>query len=64
MNTDNLTVSDTNMTKELAVLADHFQFTLPEIERVILNSVEAAFLEEEEKQQLHEEIVQVFAELS
>ncbi|MNO60981.1 Aminodeoxyfutalosine deaminase [compost metagenome] len=63
VNTDNLTVSDTNMTKELAVLTDHFQFTLPEIEQIILNSVEAAFLKEEEKRQLYEEIVKVFAEL-
>ncbi|MBA9084852.1 adenosine deaminase [Fontibacillus solani] len=63
VNTDNLTVSDTNMTKELAVLADHFQFTLPEMEQIMLNSVEAAFLEKEEKRQLHEEIVKSFAEL-
>ncbi|MNJ04657.1 adenosine deaminase [compost metagenome] len=63
MNTDNLTVSDTNMTKEIAVLVDHFQFTLSEIEQIVLNSVEAAFLEEEEKRQLHEEIVKSFSEI-
>ncbi|MNP24445.1 Aminodeoxyfutalosine deaminase [compost metagenome] len=63
VNTDNLTVSDTNMTKEIAVLVDHFQFTLSEIEQIVLNSVEAAFLEEEEKRQLHEEIVKSFSEI-
>ncbi|MNW45640.1 Aminodeoxyfutalosine deaminase [compost metagenome] len=60
VNTDNLTVSDTNMTKELAVLTEHFDFTLPELQRLVLNSVEAAFLDEEEKKKLHTDIIHEF----
>ncbi|MEI7027709.1 adenosine deaminase [Paenibacillus sp. y28] len=61
VNTDNLTVSGTSMTKELTILADKFQFTLPEICRVLLNGAEAAFLEEQEKRQMQKELARAYA---
>ena len=56
VNTDNPGVSGTNITNEYRVLSERFGFTLPEIKRLILNGVEAAFLREYEKEQLRQEI--------
>lgn len=55
VNTDNPGVSGTNITKEYEMLADKIGFTLSEIASLILNGVEAAFLEEHEKQALRQE---------
>jgi len=49
INTDNPSVSGTNITKEYRVLADRFGFTAPELVKLIMNGVEAAFLEESDK---------------
>lgn len=49
INTDNPSVSGTNITKEYRVLADRFGFTTPELVKLIMNGVEAAFLDESEK---------------
>ncbi|WP_019007557.1 adenosine deaminase [Cohnella laeviribosi] len=57
VNTDNLTVSDTDMTKEYGLLMEKFGFTLQEIGQLIVNGVEAAFLDETEKAALRRQIV-------
>ncbi|MBN2979805.1 adenosine deaminase [Cohnella algarum] len=63
VHTDNMTVSNTDMTKEYAVLIDKYGFTMPEIGRLILNGVEAAFLDETEKAELRKEFVRELRQL-
>lgn len=58
INTDNLTVSDTNLTKEYTILYEKFDFTPREIGQIILNGVEAAFLSDGEKRGLRGELEQ------
>jgi adenosine deaminase len=52
VNTDNPIVSGTNITKEYEILAEKFGFTVSELVKLIMNGVEAAFLEDSEKQSL------------
>ncbi|WP_371069020.1 adenosine deaminase [Sediminibacillus sp. JSM 1682029] len=52
VNTDNLTVSNTTITREYMLLANRFGFSVEEIVQLIHNGIEAAFLGEEEKQVL------------
>lgn len=54
VNTDNLTVSNTDISKEYAVLRDRLGFTDSELCRIALNGAEAAFLPESEKSALIE----------
>lgn len=63
INTDNLTVSNTNITKEYRVLSDHFGFTHKEMEKLVLNGAEAAFLSVEEKLRLKQSIQDAFTQL-
>ncbi|TXK78372.1 adenosine deaminase [Paenibacillus sp. N3.4] len=56
INTDNPSVSDTNITKEYRVLADRFGFTTPELIKLIMNGVEAAFMGEEDRVLLRREM--------
>ena len=49
INTDNPSVSGTNITNEYRVLADRFGFTTPELVKLIMNGVDAAFMEEHDK---------------
>jgi adenosine deaminase len=60
VNTDNLTVSNTNLTKEYGMLSQHFGFQPKEIRKLILNGVEAAFLSDGEKRVLRTMIEQEF----
>lgn len=52
VNTDNLTVSDTTITKEYAALREHLAFTDAELAVIVMNGARAALLEEEAKQVL------------
>ena len=52
VNTDNRTVSDTNMTKECEILLREFDITLEQYKQIYLNSVEAAFAPLETKEWL------------
>lgn len=63
VNTDNLTVSDTNLSKEYAVLRERFGFTDRELARLVMNAAEAAFLPEEEKRALRSGLEQAFKRL-
>lgn len=63
INTDNLTVSDTSLVQEYTVLIENFGFTLPEIGTLILNGVDAAFVQPEEKARLRTEFLNTFSAL-
>jgi adenosine deaminase len=63
VNTDNPGVSGTNITKEYQVLTEKFGFTLQEITVLILNGVEASFLEPEEKASLKKDFEEVLLQL-
>ncbi|MCT2536346.1 adenosine deaminase [Aquibacillus koreensis] len=52
VNTDNMTVSNTCLTKELLILVEKFDFTLMEIGQVIMNSIDASFLDARAKKKL------------
>ena len=56
VNTDNRTVSDTNMTKECDVLLREFNITFEEYKQIYLNSVDAAFASLETKEWLRKYI--------
>jgi adenosine deaminase len=49
INTDNPTVSRTDMTREFRLLHECFHFTRQEMHQVVINSVRAAFLENRQK---------------
>ncbi|WP_309118298.1 adenosine deaminase [Paenibacillus sp.] len=63
VNTDNLTVSDTNLGKEYAMLQEHFAFRPQELKRLILNGVDAAFLPDAEKMALRASMASEFNRL-
>ncbi|WP_026675090.1 adenosine deaminase [Alkalihalobacterium bogoriense] len=54
INTDNLTVSNTTLTKEFLTLIEYFQLSLDDVLSLLRNGIEAAFLPEVEKQKLRE----------
>ncbi|MBU3180734.1 adenosine deaminase [Clostridium psychrophilum] len=56
INTDNRTVSDTNMTKECEILFKIFGITFEEYKQIYYNSVDAAFTDFETKQWLRKYI--------
>ncbi|MCB2296531.1 adenosine deaminase [Clostridium tagluense] len=56
VNTDNRTVSDTNMTVECNVLLREFNITFEEYKQIYLNSVDAAFTDLETKERLRKYI--------
>lgn len=56
VNTDNPSVSGTDITNEYRVLTDRFGFTEPELVRLVMNGVEAAFMDENEKLSLRREM--------
>ncbi|TDF97270.1 adenosine deaminase [Paenibacillus piri] len=63
INTDNPTVSGTTITAEYMAIAEKFGFTLSELVRLVMNGVEAAFLEESEKRSLRLEMERLFLEI-
>ncbi|WP_248925143.1 adenosine deaminase [Paenibacillus hamazuiensis] len=63
VNTDNPSVSGTNITQEYRVLAEKFGFTVPELAKLAMNGLEAAFLEEHEKKALRKEFRRRLSEL-
>ncbi|MDW7669002.1 MAG: adenosine deaminase [Bacillota bacterium] len=56
VNTDNMTVSNTDLNKEYVRLIKHQNFTLKDIKKTFMNSVEVSFMEEEEKSKLKEKM--------
>jgi adenosine deaminase len=60
INTDNTTVSNTDLKKEYEILIKEFGFSMKDIKAVIMNAVNAAFLREDEKVQLAAECEEGF----
>lgn len=52
VNTDNLTVSNTTITREFEMLQSRFNFTDEELCRIVRNAIDAVFLQDEEKGEL------------
>jgi adenosine deaminase len=63
INTDNPGVSGTDITKEYQVIMEKFGFTLREITVLILNGVEASFLDAEEKTILKRDFEEILQRL-
>jgi adenosine deaminase len=64
INTDNTTVSNTNITRELKILTERFGFDKNELEKLELNAARAAFLSEAEKNKLVSVISNEFEQLT
>ncbi len=52
VNTDNMSVSDTTLKKELQLLVDTFELKKEEVKKLLLNSANAAFADEKTKAEL------------
>lgn len=52
LNTDNPTVSNTKMSKEYSVIEENFNISEKELDQLYLNSIEGAFISQEEKDRL------------
>lgn len=52
LNTDNRTVSDTNMTKEIEMTAKEFNIDYEDYKKIYYNSVDSSFADEETKEEL------------
>ncbi|QJD82179.1 adenosine deaminase [Cohnella herbarum] len=63
VNTDNPGVSGTDITREYRVISEKFGFTLAEITKLILNGVDASFLEPEEKAALKRDFELILIQL-
>ncbi len=63
VNTDNLTVSKTTLTKEYMILAKHFEFTTSELAQLVMNGIEASFLEVSDKKELKNICLQEYKQL-
>lgn len=61
VNTDNMTVSGTTIKKEFESLKRHLGMTRGQEKQLLLNSVSAAFLPEEEKQGLRRHVLEALA---
>ncbi len=60
VNVDNRTMSSTSLTRELALLAETFEYSLDDLEAFQLNAAAAAFLPVEEREELIELIAEGF----
>ncbi len=60
VNTDNMSVSNTTLKKELQLLADTFALKKEEVKKLLLNSANAAFADEKTKAELIERIEKEF----
>lgn len=56
VNTDNPSVSGTNITNEYRALADRFGFSIHELVKLIMNGVEAAFMADDAKEMFRQEM--------
>ncbi len=61
VNTDNMSVSATNLKREWQLLIDAFQLTEWEVKQILLNSADAAFAPEDLKAVLRQKILDNFA---
>ncbi|MEQ1860319.1 MAG: adenosine deaminase [Chthoniobacteraceae bacterium] len=57
LNTDDRLMSDTSMTKEFQLAVDTFGLTLPDLEKITLNSIKSAFIQFDERIRLIYEVI-------
>ena len=62
LNTDNLTVSNTDLRKEYKLIQDQFALSDDVLKKIAMNSIEAAFLSEREKERLRKRIENEFSD--
>ena len=62
INTDNRTVSDTDLTKEYALYHQHFQTSETDIYQHNVHAIQASFASEEEKQELLTKLEKAYAD--
>lgn len=60
VNTDNTTVSNTDLCREFSILESQFRFTHEELRRLVENAADAAFLEQPQKSELIARIAREF----
>ena len=60
INTDNRTVSNTNLNREYELLKDTFGFTDEDFLQFNMNAIEAAFISDDEKEELRKELLKQF----
>lgn len=56
INSDNMTVSNTDVPKEMKHMVDTFQLKKEDIKKLLLTSIEFAFIKEKEKEQLRKKL--------
>lgn len=56
VNTDNTAVSNTDITKEYEQLVNYYDFTLQELEQITYNAIAGAFIGDNEKRRIKQEI--------
>ncbi|MCD7752292.1 MAG: adenosine deaminase [Lachnospiraceae bacterium] len=60
LNTDNMTISQTSMAKEVAYVRDHLGLTREQEMQLYLNAVDGAFLDEKSKEELRNAVTKAF----
>jgi len=60
INTDDMGISNITLNSEFALIKNHFKIHKPQIKKLIMNSLKASFLSEEEKKELKKEFESKF----
>ncbi len=60
LNTDNMTISQTSMAKEVSFVREHLGLTKNQEMQLYLNAVDAAFLDEKSKEELRDAVTKAF----
>ena len=60
LNTDNMTISQTSMAKEVSFVREHLGLTKEQEKRLYLNAVDGAFLDQKSKEELKHAIAKAF----
>lgn len=63
VNTDNRTVSNTNLQKEYEKIAEWYDFQVSDFERINHYAIDGAFISEEEKEALHQRFSDEYAQI-
>jgi len=63
VNTDDPTLCQTTLTREYNVLSEFFKFSITDIQKVIINALDSAFINEKEKSKLYKQFKDCLAKL-
>ena len=58
LNTDDRLMSDTTMTKEFQIAVDEFGLTLPDLEKITMNSIKSAFIPFDHRTELIDKVIE------